>query len=511
MDVRCPQCDTLYEVDARRLRGGATTLKCSQCEHVFRMQTHAALIQENQRRWMVRSVQSGDIRYFLRFDELHQWILRGTVDKRDEISRTGKRWKRLSAIGEFMPIFQAVESIMSISASQESVPRPAAASRPRMQTSQQFGTHHTGPMAASGRSHTPMPSKARPMPPSPNAPGSAEPGASQPTRADEPPRTQIQTGAFGAAGAADTSRQGSEDEDDWSFGDMPLGVAEGHGFGAPDRESSGLQRGAAGHPAQETPGQEISGHYSGVYGAQGKSSARRWPVVALVIVLVLASGSALLYMTRPRLIAPILGIELSEVGETTELVALAESDPIKKPDAPDSPRQYLEAAIVQATNAAQKAQSERLLAAVGAARPELAASLKRAADKAREAAREPDLDEILASANRYLRSGNPERARKKFHKVLAKERANVPAITGLAWSLLAVGRTSAAATQFHKAIAFDPGYGDAYIGLGKAERVMGNQEAALKAYQTYLGKFPTGPKASIARYQAEKLKRQLGR
>src|SRR5690554_1191129 len=122
MDVRCPECDTLYEIDTRQLRGGASVLKCSQCEHIFHMQTRSALTQENQRRWMLRSQPSGDIRYFQGFDELHRWILQGVVGKKDDISRTGKRWKTVESIGEFSPIFQARESIASITEAREKQP-----------------------------------------------------------------------------------------------------------------------------------------------------------------------------------------------------------------------------------------------------------------------------------------------------------------------------------------------------------------------------------------------------
>jgi predicted Zn finger-like uncharacterized protein len=52
MDVRCPQCETLYEFDdAHFQKSGAVTLKCSNCGHVFRLEPEQnEPIQENQRR-----------------------------------------------------------------------------------------------------------------------------------------------------------------------------------------------------------------------------------------------------------------------------------------------------------------------------------------------------------------------------------------------------------------------------------------------------------------------------
>ncbi len=535
MDVRCPQCDTLYEIDARQLRGGAATLKCSQCEHVFRLQTHAALIQENQRRWMVRSATSGDILYFSSFDELHQWILQGKIAKDDDVSRTGKKWTRLGGIGEFMPIFQAVESISSISASHAaekqaadarastgSAPQPAPSAPPaassspspsptappqsgpasssppassptgpqhrsKVPTSRQFGLNETGPQPSpSTRGTGPNPQVTAPPRAEP-APAPTEPPSHRRSQGSSPqpappapssggasghPQVRLQQGAFGGGEPA-------EEDDAWSFGDAPLGEVE------------------------------RSGQYHSIDYDPGSSS--RWPVVLLVVVLVLGGGGAAVYLTRPDLIDQVLNRESKDavVNLTAKKKKSAPKEaPKKAPGTP--PAERVQAAVSSALKAAEKANVDEFSSALAAAQPPVAKGVDDAAEAAKKEAEHPDPDRILSKATHYLESGRPRRARAKFHKVLDLERDNVEAITGLGWSLLAMGSPSAAAAQFEKALSYNSSYGDAYIGLGKAQRDMGNQSAALKAYQDYLSRFPSGPKSSIARYQSQKLKEELG-
>ncbi|QDG50821.1 tetratricopeptide repeat protein [Persicimonas caeni] len=508
MDVRCPQCDTLYEIDARQLRGGAATLKCSQCEHVFRLQTHAALSQENQRRWMVKNTTSGDILYFSSFDELHQWILQGKVTKADQVSRTGKKWKRLADIGEFMPIFQAVESISSISASHAaerrgaeqqlpSAPEPASEPdfRSKVKTSQQFGLEAPKRGAEGGpagpersqpsrsepspsptdppRSQTPAPQRnasgeatAQAAPQQPRAP---QPSAPQPSAPQ--PQVRLQTGAFGSAS------DDLEEDDEWSFGEgSSLGELEGTGR----------------HDAVDYEPQKS-----------------RWPIVVAVMLLVVAGGGAAVYFARPDLIDEYLPTQAE--SEVVDIAEAEQADEEREPEKKEaSPRERIDGAVANALDSAQKENAKHLAAGIAAAGPKLEESVAVAIEAAVKAAEEPDAEELLAKAKRYLEAGHPRRARQKFHAVLEEERNNVEAITGLGWSLLALGSPAAASAQFRKALNYNPSYGDAYIGLGKAEREQGNHQAALDAYQNYLSRFPGGSKASIASYQADKLKKALG-
>ncbi len=550
MDVRCPQCETLYEVDEHQLRGGGATLKCSQCDHVFRLQTSVALNQENRRRWMLRNTSSGDILYFAAFDQLHKWIMEGEASKGDEISRTGDRWTCLEDIGEFMPVFKAVDSISSLNnapavqrvndvpdsagsspSSPGSLPpssetsqkqerdrdsapheRPQTGQRSRVRTSQQFPLdsattnrrsaptkEDSGPVPQPqnrGQQEQPSPQRssrsASSQSPQPGSQGSNQqqsgPGPSQSgsnrssaqsggmrTPASDRARAREQSGG----GSVDSKplTGGSAPDQDWSFGD-----------------GSGLQ--------------EAPGHTSGSYQVAEPGSSSRWPFVALILVLLIGGGATAVYFAKPELVDELL----DRGGETTVSIENEQSaeNNVAPPDEGESPQEIVEAALDAASEASDEREASLLAEAVTPASDAVMSAQAEAKEEADEEAEEPDADEILAQARRLLERGNADRARKKYHAVLDLQRSNVEAITGLGWSLLAVGSPAAAAAQFRRAKSVNPSYGDAYIGLGKAERQLGNKQGALDAYSTYLSRFPSGSKASIAKYQKKRLEDQLG-
>ncbi|TDP72036.1 zinc-ribbon domain-containing protein [Bradymonas sediminis] len=526
MDIRCPECDTLYEIDTRQLRGSASTLKCSQCEHIFHMQTHAALHQETQRRWMLRSHTSGDIRYFLGFNELHHWILQGVVSKPDEISRTGRGWKALGSIGEFMPIFQAVESVANISAPREKqvsaelpdsgptaeftstrAPRPNSAdvprdfaSQPRVPTARQHGlpparpqsgTHNAASRQPSGpnpaRSQTPFASKAMP-PEAPRRP------AHTPTQTPPPaPPSRV----YGAG----VPEPVVDPEDNWSLGELPGTLAEEREFEPPGREVSGS------FALQSTTREPSAQHPSIVHAAGDSTPSRSKTPIIIAATVVLGAGLSL-FLLKPPFVQELLGANASP---SVQADAAAQAS---APEAAAAGEDEQALAAQKAEQEALAAEHEKLTSAIAAAHPHINSALAKA-DKDAEAAvpekpRELSVTELLESARKALDAGKSEQARKQYHKVLSRDRSNSSAITGLGWSLIALNRPPAAAAQFQKAISLNPSYGDAYIGLGKAKRDMGDHQGALNAYQDYLKRFPSGSKASIARHQADKLKLALG-
>jgi Flp pilus assembly protein TadD len=97
-----------------------------------------------------------------------------------------------------------------------------------------------------------------------------------------------------------------------------------------------------------------------------------------------------------------------------------------------------------------------------------------------------------------------------FRDILSRHPREAAAVSGLGWALLELGRAKEASAEFERAISMDVNHGDAYIGLGTAHRQLGQLQDAYEAYDQYLGRFPKGPKASIASYQMTQLKKQLG-
>ncbi len=108
MDVRCEKCQTEYDFEDSRVPAEGLSVKCSSCSHVFRVfKPGAAAGSEEQ--WMVRQ-KNGNLVRFKEMTTLQRWIVERKVSRQDEISKTGKSWKRLGDIPELAPFFQAVHS-----------------------------------------------------------------------------------------------------------------------------------------------------------------------------------------------------------------------------------------------------------------------------------------------------------------------------------------------------------------------------------------------------------------
>ncbi len=151
MDVRCRQCGTEYELDDARVALSGTTVKCSTCAHVFKVMPSGMTRDASggvprapsttppttpsqppmqvanvttpvmgtlsapppapaaSGEWMVRK-QNGEVFRFRELTTLQKWIVERKVVRDDEISRTGKSWKKLGEIAELTSFFQVVEA-----------------------------------------------------------------------------------------------------------------------------------------------------------------------------------------------------------------------------------------------------------------------------------------------------------------------------------------------------------------------------------------------------------------
>lgn len=145
MDVRCRQCGTEYELDDARVAAAGTTVKCSNCGHVFKVLPGGSTRDASGTvraapgpeptpplgsppsqppaptappqpapvgDWMVKKV-DGQIFRFKELTTLQKWIVERKVVRDDEISRTGRSWKKLGEIAELTSFFQVVEAAES--------------------------------------------------------------------------------------------------------------------------------------------------------------------------------------------------------------------------------------------------------------------------------------------------------------------------------------------------------------------------------------------------------------
>ncbi len=524
MDVSCPQCDTLYEFDARRMRGGVT-LKCSQCGHLFRMDPHG--LDESQRRWMVRQSATGDVLYFTGFDTLHRWIMEGSLGGEDEISRTGEKWIHLAEIGEFTPIFQVVDSIARLTGKRSQTPEEArsvtpplrrktqevAAQRPgrvkqptspglpgarsgplpreearRTQTSPGLGPRQSDPeeipttvqpavrRETSGPSPVPGPSR-RPAPtPAPVAPKPAP----KPPQPPQSPRPHPSAGTSPVApassppldpelvpGEVSEPEPGTgleiEEEDNWSLGELDL----------PEEPSTATV---------------------------GRPKRSKWPWVVV------------------GCLAVALGIGIWQ-QEALEEVLRGVTDPVDRPVA--DPTEVAGGdevhGIDEVVALVDQARAQAVREAVGPLVEEALVEAQEVVGLAREAAEEqarreaqPSVSELLVAGRRALDRNDGAGARRRFERVLAEDPTHVEAEIGLGWALLASNEIDAAIDRFHSVLRRSPTSGEALIGIGRAERERGDNRAALWAYEEYLQRFPGGSQASIAEFQSRRLRERLG-
>ncbi len=160
MDVKCPQCQTEYELDEGRLRPGGVTVKCANCSHVFRVRKRgdsvlaklpskvassvAAKAKDEELSWLVR-LEDGEIKVCRELATLQRWIVSGVVDNTCEISRTGKKWKPLAQLQELSTFFAIAQEAQDIASGRIKAPgsdAPAAQGTAVLQVPQK-GRPHT--------------------------------------------------------------------------------------------------------------------------------------------------------------------------------------------------------------------------------------------------------------------------------------------------------------------------------------------------------------------------------
>lgn len=489
MDVRCPKCQTLYELDDTQVKTPTITLKCSQCQYVFKHETRlSTAVQENHRRWMVRKRKTGDILYCNAFDVLHQWIMSGQVSKRDAISRTGNKWTELGQIGEFVPVFQVVESISNLTG--QPLPEDSAIAIRKISEDNLAALAPPQPAPA-----PPQHPHAHQVPNRERVRTALQFGqVSPPEEVTQRARPSRMTPAAIPAPLPPNPREIREERQPTPAAPVPVPV--------PTPQAPTLDGWELGGDVPHT-------HLTSEVTSQTEIPRSKAPL--WIGLLVIAAGIAYLMVFQRPLVDSLLGtptessvVSLGNTGSATN-------------HATESPT-ALNATAAQASqktaaaepSTANQPPDTRVTQAIDATRPALHHALGVATEETELAAESGNVENKLTEARRTLERGRAPQALNLFKQVLDAEPRNATAITGVGWCYIEMGRFEDAASNFRRALDIDPKQGDALIGLGTAERQRGNFKAAHDAYDLYLGRHPKGPKASIARYQLDALRKQLG-
>ncbi|MEY4581347.1 MAG: hypothetical protein RL701_6050, partial [Pseudomonadota bacterium] len=106
MNVICDRCSTEYEFEEALVSTRGTTVKCTHCGHLFKVfrSEVAASAPLPGTCWTVRRL-DGSSREWSTLAELMQAIALGRLTRDDEVSRTGKAWRRLGAVEELESFF----------------------------------------------------------------------------------------------------------------------------------------------------------------------------------------------------------------------------------------------------------------------------------------------------------------------------------------------------------------------------------------------------------------------
>jgi cytochrome c-type biogenesis protein CcmH/NrfG len=132
---------------------------------------------------------------------------------------------------------------------------------------------------------------------------------------------------------------------------------------------------------------------------------------------------------------------------------------------------------------------------------------KPAAAKPEAAADTGDPLDLVRRGEKALERGAVQAAESAFQRALEIDPHMPRAKTGLGYVALERNQPNAAIAYFRPAA--QHGHAEAFIGMGDAYRRIGHAREALDAYQTYLKRFPDGPRRSIAQHQSELLSEQL--
>jgi predicted Zn finger-like uncharacterized protein len=112
MDVTCDKCRTEYEFDESLISESGTTVKCTNCGHLFRIYRPGTPDAKRRGAWMLRQP-DGSVYTFERMTTLQRWIAEGKVSKDDMVSRTGEGWQALGSMQELVPFFRTAQAVLS--------------------------------------------------------------------------------------------------------------------------------------------------------------------------------------------------------------------------------------------------------------------------------------------------------------------------------------------------------------------------------------------------------------
>ncbi len=549
MDIRCPSCNTLYEFNEARLKPKGVNLKCSQCGHVFRVEGRKEKTTGSSKRWMVRKIADGEVLYFQGLATLQKWIIDRKVGRQDQISRSGASWKDLADIGELSSFFQVAESIERLQQAQS----PPSGSG----------------LAAAAATATATASLDAPVPEyfDPLAPGDSSIDASMGLISLNPPAEPdvVVTESLKpppkplGATSRDHSTRVSYQESDEQYSPVPLIVAvlillllvvgiyvylkKPEYLGMPPKDKAPIaktvdKKGAQAQTDKNTKGASPDAKLPDAGNGSGKTVAAK-PDAGTSTSDKPDAGTSAANTTNKTGETPDAGLAQSDkkADAGTGLVNLNNGGSTNGGDnngnnnatgdkntagadgktPGDDPKKAVASTkpVDDKGVAANTTKTDKNPAKVEPkTTPETTPKTNKTPNKtvarnntgkAKPAKARPISGGLMKQGLQALRAGNGKGALDAFERAASANPGSAAAWRGKGWAYLQLGIPNASIQNFKKALAINPRYGDALIGLARAYRQSGQKGQAVKTYQKYLNFYPSGPQASAARAQLERL------
>jgi predicted Zn finger-like uncharacterized protein len=512
MDVRCPKCQSEYELDDSRVTDDGVTVKCSECQHVFRVKKKSLVmtlpVRDEQaapgaatlpptaqhREWKVRQP-NGNIYLCRELTTLQKWIVEGKVGRDDEISLTGETWKRLGNIPELASFFQVVEDAAKARALEA------------MRTPSQPGAPAVPP-----------------PPPPPSIPPGAkitdtwkEPNFSLPPPAPPPPaEPSVPPGAK----LTDTWKQANFSVPPPAPPPPPKPAdplketLKGGSFPTPPP----TQRAASKSSGRLSAASSVPDDAELVRAVKGGSSGK-W--VALILGGLLVGGGAGYYFGfyEPEQQAKAEAARLAAQRATEEAARVkAEAEARAKAEA-EAARQAAEAAALAdagADDAGTPDAGATDSGVVDAGSPvdagapvAVAVAVVDAGVKGPGSGTAP----VGRSYDYYMERGDalrdaekPKQALSFYGQAADLKPDRVEPVVGRGFALFDMGQMLQAEASFEQALRLNPRYGPAIMGMAEVLKAQGKKAKALDYYQRYLDEHPTGSEANVAKNAIERLK-----
>jgi predicted Zn finger-like uncharacterized protein len=472
MDVRCERCRTEYEFDDAKITVAGVTVKCTSCGHVFKVAKAAmggAQRPEEARGGSHAGAAYGDatavgaptfnsgfnpIPASPADDKPKEWKIRqpnGNVFTFRELT-TLQKWiverkvardDEISLTGESWKRLGTIAELASFFQVVEAADRALAAQPTKVYET--TPPHPRSPYSGGG---------ALPSPPGSGAGAVASPGMQMPVPRPSVPSAQVP--------ARPQARE-------------------------PARPAPAPRAAAA-------PEQELLPDEMDLVRGSG------WGMYALIGVAFTAAVAGGVYMSRSsHTPAP------AAVSEPAK-PAVLEAAPVAAPKLPEpalaEPSKGDEAAKTKPAEA-PKAPEVMVAKATEPAKP---ADVKPAEPaKPKDPTAGMSFETLLEQANRRREVGRKEQALDLYNKAAVLNPASLEPLAGKAFCMLDMGNVDAAIRGFEEVLEKNPRYSDAFIGIAEAFKEKGNNKKAVEYYKKYLDVLPSGPEASVAQTNIERL------